>query len=251
MATQHLGLTENEGPGWIYGGQEITFLHRIVEKQGLGVLKLFSPGITTQYATPFAVSAGVGLQVLVAPGAALLQAADGAVYAVERGAQLALTVPAFSVRYILCALEDSVSNDSRTSKLPLLLVSESDVAPGAIALARITTGAIAVSEIVDLRPQAKLRLSPVPLAPVIVTLATSSTLAPSTNVLEVAASGATTQTLPATLANSWGFVTVKNLGAGTITFAAAAGTTLESGITTLAGVGALSFYLSGTVWRLR
>lgn len=181
MATEELGLTENDGPNWYYGGREITFLHRIIEKQLLGVLKLFAPGITTQYATSFAVSAGVGLQVLVAPGAAVLQNASGAVYAVERPTPLSLIVPASSTRYILCALELSDDNDSRTSKLPKIFVSESDTAPGAIVLAQVTTDATTAT-VADLRPSSALRL-PAPILTISDALATPASVGTATQLL--------------------------------------------------------------------
>lgn len=87
-------------------------------------------------------------------------------------------------------------------------------------------------------------------APAVVTVTATATIADTTQIQQVNAAGATTQTLPTALAQPWGCITVKNLGAGAVTVAAPSGQTIETG-TTLAQFAARTYYLDGTVWRVR
>lgn len=148
-----LGLSVPPLPNpFFYGRQEISFVHKLLEAQLIGALISLGGGITNKYGEgSFLVTQTTGLNISVAAGAANLLVTNGACY-VERSTPLELAVPASGVYYVHVLMEVSENNDSRTSRLPLLVVTASAVEANGMAVARVTTSGSAVTLIEDIRP---------------------------------------------------------------------------------------------------
>ncbi len=142
------------GSTFKYTATVIRRLHAIINQQLPAVVESQGQGIrAARYGdTSFQVTAGTGLQVLIAPGAGTILGSTLPSAYIERSTQLALTVPASSVSYVWQGLENNPpSNRTEETGLPLSFVSSNAVEPNAIPLATVTTSGSAVTGIVDTR----------------------------------------------------------------------------------------------------
>jgi len=246
-------LSTNNATGTPISSAEVNYLHGYLKLQLPGALSFLGAGVLSRVygATSLAVTAGTGLQVLVSPGAGVLVGATLPTAYIERAAQLALAVAPSATLTIWAALESNASNKTEATGLPRIFADTSNVMPDAIALAVVVTGASAITSITDARGPF---IDTSHLVPSIVTVTATATIAATTDIHQVNAAAATNQTLPATLTNQLGILTLKNIGAGAVTPLPNSGQTIESvAAGTIAQGPGRVFYLdaSTSIWRVR
>lgn len=139
-----------------YAAATIQRLHAIINTQLPGALEGRGEGIlVSRYGdTSFQVTAGTGLQVLVAPGAGIIQGDSAPTCYIERATQLPLVVPASSTCYVWQSIEQRTTparNFTEETALPYTFISTNAAEPNAFPLASFTSTGSSVGAITDLR----------------------------------------------------------------------------------------------------
>lgn len=156
MSTRYYGLSDNfQNSATTYDATDIVRLHRIVDSQLNGALRVIGEGVVPQPdQTSFLVTPGTGLSVSVAPGMAIIsRAALGAVFAELRTATLLSGLTPNSTLYVFVAVQIRVAtsdNDTKETSVPVFSVSTSSTLSNGLLLAKVVTTSNAAT-VTDLR----------------------------------------------------------------------------------------------------
>lgn len=126
---------------------EFNFEHSWIETQGIGALLAIGAGVKSG----FEVTADTGLNVAISAGIAIASDTTRGAVLLQKSTSTTLLLGASDTWWVFATIEDSETNVSQTSGLPLFLAQDSDTLDGAVLLAKVITGVGSITSVEDLR----------------------------------------------------------------------------------------------------
>lgn len=147
-ALARTGLEGNfSAGGTVHSAADREFVHRWIETQGIGALKAIGAGVKSG----FEVTQDSGLTASISAGLAIAEDTTLGAVLLYKSTPTTLLLGASDTWYIFATIEDSGSNVSQTSAVPLFVAQDSDALDGAVLLAQVVTDGTGITDITDLR----------------------------------------------------------------------------------------------------